>query len=164
MRSIALRMTLALAAGVLLSAAMSELTFLFLQRNQDRAPQTIILTIPYGTAEMVAAGKTPPSIPSELEFVIGDVLEVRNLDTADHQLGALFIPVATTASLSFTEVQDFAFACSFRTDQYLGMRVREPLTWSTRIIGILSAGVPFGLLIGLYSIFAVSPARKAQPA
>ncbi len=159
-----MRMTFAIVAGILLAAVMSELTFLFLQRDQDRAPETIVLTIPLGTAAMVSAGQTPPSIPADLQFVVGDVLEVRNLDTADHQLGALFIPAGATASLSFSEVQDFAFACSFRSDQYLGLSIREPLTWGTRIIGILSAGVPMGLLIGLYSIFAATPARKAQPA
>ncbi len=159
-----MRMTFAIVAGILLAAVMSELTFLFLQRDQDRAPETIVLTIPLGTAAMVSAGQTPPSIPADLQFVVGDVLEVRNLDTADHQLGALFIPAGATASLSLSEVQDFAFACSFRSDQYLGLSIREPLTWGTRIIGILSAGVPMGLLIGLYSIFAATPARKAQPA
>ncbi len=164
MKSIVFRMAVSMLVGIVLAAVMSELTFLFLRRGQDRAPETIVLTIPYGTAQMVAAGQTPPSIPSDLEFVVGDTLEVRNLDDADHQLGALFIPAGATASLSFSEVQDFAFACSFRSDQYLGLSVRDPLTWGTRIIGILSAGVPLGLLIGLYGIFAASSSRKAQPA
>lgn len=164
MKSIILRMAASILVGIILAGVMSELTFLFLRRGQDRAPETIVLTIPPGTAEMVAQGQTPPSIPSDLEFVIGDTLEVRNRDSADHQLGALFIPAGATANLSFSEVQDFAFACSFRSDQYLGLSVREPLTWSTRILGIMSAGVPLGLLIGLYSIFAAAPSRKPQPA
>lgn len=164
MKSIILRMAVSILVGIILAGVMSELTFLFLRRGQDRAPETIVLTIPSGTAEMVAAGQNPPSIPSDLEFVIGDRLEVRNQDNADHQLGALFIPAGATASLAFSEVQDFAFACSFRADQYLGLSVREPLTWSTRFLGIFSAGVPLGLLIGLYSIFAAASPRKPQPA
>ncbi len=50
-----------------------------LQKDQsDRAPKTIELVIPAGAARQVEAGKEVAAIPSEISFVVGDVLEVKN--------------------------------------------------------------------------------------
>jgi hypothetical protein len=143
--------------GIAISAVITEFTFLFLQETA-RPPETIRLTVPAGTAESVARGEQPPSLPENMTFVVGDVLLVNNEDVVDHQLGPLWIPAGASAQLQLNTEESVAYECSFQTNNYMGLDVREPLTLSTRIYGILYAGLPLGLLIALYSF--VMPARK----
>jgi len=150
------------AVGILIAGVLAEGAFQFTKVTQDRAPKKIELVIPAGTAERVAQGQDPPGIPKTMVFVVGDTLVVRNQDSAAHQLGPLWVPPGTSASLSFDHTQSYAFACSFLTGKYLGLDVNEPITLSIRIIGILSAGVPLGLLLALYLVFAVLPAQKTR--
>jgi hypothetical protein len=146
--------------GILIAGVMTEATFRYLKSSSDRAPTEIELVIPAGTADAVARGQNPPGIPDTMAFVVGDTLTVRNQDTSAHQLGPLWVPAGSSASLSFDSVQSYAYQCSFLTGKYLGLDVNSPVTLSTRIIGILSAGLPLGMLVALYVVFAIRPARK----
>ena len=146
--------------GILVAGVMTEATFRYLQTTADRAPQKIELVIPDGTAASVAKGQNPPGIPDTMSFVVGDTLVVKNEDSSPHQLGPLWVPAGSSASLSFDHAQSYAFQCSFLTGKYLGLDVNLPITLSTRIIGILSAGVPLGMLLALYLVFAVRPGQK----
>ena len=147
--------------GIALGILISELSFLFLQETA-RPPQNVILTIPAGTAEQVARGEQPPSIPQDMVFVVGDTLVVENEDSVDHKLGPLWIPANSSARLSLNEEQNMAFECSFQPGSYFGLDVRQSLTIGTRIYGGLYAGVPLGILIVLYSF--VVPAGKKENA
>jgi hypothetical protein len=148
--------------GVIITATFTELSFRFLSSSNDRAPRAITLVIPAGTAASVALGEQPPSIPPEMTFVVGDTLVVENQDFADHQLGPLFIPANSSASMTFDHIEKYALACTFSPDKYFGLDVKEPLTVSTRILGILSAGLPMGVLIALYVVFAIRPGFKKE--
>ena len=159
-RVIIRRILISLLIGLVLGAAINEITFLFL-RQTARPPQEIKLVIPDGTAERVANGESPPAIPKSMIFVVGDTLIVRNEDKTDHQLGPLWIPAGSSASLSLDAVQSYAFACSFQPGNTFGLDVREPLTAGTRIYGILYSGLPLGVLIALYSI--IIPTKKKNP-
>ncbi len=143
--------------GLVIGAAISELSFIFLQETA-RPPQVIELVIPNGTAERVALGENPPAIPDSMTFVVGDTLLVKNDDTTDHELGPLWIPAGSSASLSLDAVQSYAYTCSFRPSNYFGLDVHEALTFGTRIYGILSTGVPLGGLLALYAI--IMPAKR----
>ncbi len=143
--------------GLVMGAAISELSFIFL-RETARAPKVIELVIPGGTAERVARGETPPTIPDSMAFVVGDTLLVKNDDSADHELGPLWIPAGSSATLSLDAVQSYAYACSFQPGKYFGLDVREALTPGTRIYGILYSGLPLGGLIALYAL--VMPVKK----
>jgi hypothetical protein len=145
--------------SVLVAGVLSEVGFSYFKTAQDRAPTKIVLTIPAGTAARVAQGQNPPGIPDTMVFVVGDTLLIKNMDSEAHQLGPVWVPAGTSSSLSFDHVQSYAFACSFLTGKYLGLDVTEPITLSTKLIGILSAGVPMGAMLGLYLIFAVRPRR-----
>jgi len=158
-RSILKRVLISLLIGLVVGAAISEITFIFL-RESARPPETIVLTIPAGTAETVARGEQPPSLPDQMTFVVGDSLVVRNQDTVDHQLGPLWIPSGTEASLQLGNVESLAFECSFQASNYMGIDVREPVTIGTRLYGIIYAGLPLGVLIALYSL--VMPAKSSQ--
>lgn len=159
-RIITKRILLSLLIGLLAGAAINEITFLFL-RDTARAPKAITLVIPDGTADRVARGETPPTIPDSMTFVVGDTLVVKNEDSADHELGPLWIPAGSSASISLDAVQSYAYACSFQPGKYFGLDVREALTPGTRIYGILYSGLPLALLIALYSV--VLPVKKNDP-
>lgn len=155
------RILISLLIGILVGAAISEFTFLFL-RETARAPKTITLVIPAGTAELVARGEQPPAIPENMVFVVGDVLLVQNEDVVNHQIGPLWIPAGAAAQLELTAEENLAYECSFQTSKYIGLDVREPVTAGTRLYGILYAGLPLGVLIAIYSF--VMPARKKENA
>lgn len=155
------RIVYSMLVGLLLGAVISEVPFLFLQENA-RPPEEITLVIPQGTAEQVARGEQPPTIPENMVFVVGDTLIVRNEDSVDHKLGPLWIPRNSSAQLSLDEKESFAYECSFQPDRYFGLDVQEALTLGTRIYGIVYAGLPLGVLIALYTL--VMPARKKENA
>ena len=144
------RVIYAMLIGLFLGVVISEVPFLFLKDETTRPPEEITLVIPNGTAEQVARGEQPPSIPDNMSFVVGDTLVIRNQDTVDHQLGPLWIPANSSAQLSLDEEESFAFQCSFQPGNYFGLEVNEPLTLGTRIYGILFVGIPLGVLIALY--------------
>jgi hypothetical protein len=151
------RILLSLLIGLVIGVLINEVTFLSL-RETARAPKVIELVIPEGTADSIARGETPPSIPNAMTFVVGDTLLVRNNDTSDHELGPLWIPAGSSASLPMDAVQSYAYGCSFQEGNYFGLDVREPLTFSTRLYGVLYSGVPLGMLIALYAV--IMPTKK----
>lgn len=155
------RLLISLLLGLLVGVLVSEVPFLFL-RESARPPQEIVLTIPEGTAAQVARGEQPPSIPTDMIFVVGDVLVVKNDDVVDHKLGPLWIPANSSAQLPLGQAESLAYECSFQPGNYFGIDVRDALTVGTRIYGILYAGLPMSVLIALYSI--AMPMRKNEDA
>jgi hypothetical protein len=153
------RIVYSLLIGLLLGVVISEVPFIFL-RETARAPREITLLIPEGTAEQVARGEQPPTIPENMAFVVGDTLTVKNEDAVDHKLGPLWIPANSSAQLSLDEEESFAYECSFQPGRYLGLDVSEPVTIGTRIYGSIYAGLPLGVLIALYSL--VMPSKKKE--
>ena len=130
------RILISLLIGLLAGALISEIPFLFLQETA-RPAQEILLIIPPGTAEQVARGEQPPSIPENMAFVVGDVLVVENMDSVDHKLGPLWIPANSSARLPLNREESLAFECTFQSDNYFGIDVHQPLTFGTRIYGII---------------------------
>ena len=152
------RILLSIGLGLLIGAMVSEVPFLFLQ-DTARAPREIMLIIPAGTSEQVARGEQPPSLPGNMTFVVGDRLVVKNEDSVDHKLGPLWIPANSSGQLSLDEEANLAYECTFQPGQYFGLDVREPLTPSTRIYGIVYVALPMAILIALYS-FIFTPQKK----
>lgn len=151
------RIGVSLLLGLLIGVALTEVPIVFLGQA-TRAPQEITLTIPKGTAEQVARGEQPPSLPASMIFVIGDTLIVNNEDIVDHKLGPFWIPAKASANLTFSQKENLIYECSFQTGNYLGLEVRDPLTLATHLVGIFGTGVPLAVLIALYSL--VLPVKK----
>lgn len=64
-------------------------------------PRWLNFAIPSGTAERVARGETPPTVPQFHDLLFGNTLLVTNEDKADHELGPLFFnTTGTSATLS----------------------------------------------------------------
>lgn len=155
------RFLLILAISVFFTFLFNEASYLLLKEKSDRAPQTIQLVIPAGTAKKIGNGEQNLSIPSEMIFVLGDVLEVKNNDNVSHQLGPIWVPPGATGSLVMEIADKFAYSCSFLPNKYLNLDVRESTTISTRIIGMLLAAPTLAVLLFLYS-FLIFPIRNAQ--
>jgi hypothetical protein len=141
--------------------AFNEISFLIQKDQHDRAPKTIQLVIPAGTAESVANGEDISDIPDEIVFVLGDTLEVVNEDTASHQLGPIWVPPGSTGKLVMEKASKLAYSCSFQTSQYLGLDVRQPTTFGTRVVGISIATPTMTALIFIYSL-AASPIKPKE--
>jgi hypothetical protein len=148
--------------GLLIGVLVSEVPFLFL-RETARAPRDIILTIPAGTADQIARGEQPPTIPENMIFVVGDRLIVENEDAVDHKLGPLWIPANSSAQLALDREESLAYECSFQPGNYFGLDVKQPLTLGTRLYGIFFVAIPMAIMIALYSLVMV-PQKKENAA
>lgn len=156
MRNVILkRLAFSALAGIILAVLINEVSYQILKTSQDRPPQTIVLTIPAGTAQRVARGEADPSLPANLSFVLGDRLVVENKDSESHQLGPFFIPAGSSASLVLDKVQNLTYTCSFRADNSLGLDVFPAVTVITRLQGILFSALPMIILFSLYGIIAI---------
>lgn len=152
LRAYAIRFLIATVLSFAFVAAFNELTYQFQREASDRAPETINLLIPEGTAERVAAGEPVPSIPDEMVFVVGDTLQVINHDKVDHQLGPVWVPAGSTATLLMKEAEKYAYSCSFQTRQVMGIDVQPPTTVSTRLTALLIAGPTTAVMVFLYTL------------
>ena len=151
------RIVLSIAVGLVIGVILSEATFLFLGQTA-REPKVITVVVPDGTADLVAHGEQPPSLPQDMTFVTGDTLVIDNQDSVAHQLGPLWIPAGTSGQLILGEPESLAMECSFQANKYIGIDIHDPLTLGTRVYGILFAGLPMGILIAVYAV--IMPIRK----
>ena len=160
------RIGISLVLGLLLAWALSEASFLILKDKSEHAPQRVELVIPAGTADKVAKGQTVPSIPADMVFVVGDTLVVKNEDSTAHQLGPVWVPLGSSASLTLDQANRFSYQCTFQPNKYLGLDVRSRVTWTTRITAILLAGLPTSAMIAIYSlvVFPMKPKTKDETA
>ncbi len=144
------RVLAAFLLGLILAAIFTELSFIFLRR-ENRPPTVIELIIPAGTADLIRAGEAPPEIPNDLRFVVGDTLKVINQDNQNHQLGPLWIPANSWATQKLETEENLIVECSFQATNYMGFTVQEPVTWRTRLSGMFFAGFPMGAIFAVYS-------------
>jgi hypothetical protein len=139
----------------------SEAAFRIQKETYDRAPTQVDLLIPLGTAAAISRGESVPTIPEEMVFVTGDTLLVRNEDEVDHQLGPLWIPAKSTASLVMEVPDQLAYSCSFQPDQYLGLDIRKPTTIATRLTALALAVPATTAFLFVYSL-VISPLKSKQ--
>ena len=142
----------------------NEGAYMLQKEKYDRAPQTIDLTIPAGTAARVDAGEDVPTIPQEMVFVLGDTLQVTNDDNVSHQLGPVWVPAGGTASLVMKQADKFAYHCSFATSRYLGLDVRQPTTFGTRLTALGLSAPTMTTLFFIYSVlvFPIKPSESLE--
>jgi len=108
------RIFISILLGLVVAGITTELAY-FLLKKENREPGIIELVIPAGTGELVRGGQASPDIPRDLRFVVGDTLRVVNQDNENHQLGPLWIPAETSASLKLESEENMIFECSFQT-------------------------------------------------
>lgn len=157
------RFLFSLLIAVFFVGLVNEVAHLVLKEDTDRPPQTVTLIIPAGTAQRVALGESQPDIPDNLSFVVGDTLEVVNQDTESHELGPLFIPAGTTASLAMDSASSYTFGCSFQPSRYLDFDIQQPTTFAARLKALTLATPPTLAFIFLYS-FLLFPLKNKPSA
>ena len=157
-----MRMGIGVLAGFIFAWGLSELSYIFLDNKEtlQREPEKVELVIPYGTAQQVKDGQDNPSLPSNMVFVVGDILVIKNEDTVAHQVGPLWVPPSTSGVLSLDTADQFAYECSFEPSKYLGLDVRARVTSGTRFQGLVAIGLPSGMMLGVYSYLI--PNRKKE--
>jgi hypothetical protein len=160
LKPIVIRVIVCLLIGIAAAGLISEVSF-YLQDTSSRPPKTIEIDIPPGAREM--ALRQESVLPESMEFVVGDVLLVRNQDTVPHTFGPLYIPAGSSASLTLDQAANLSYTCSFQPTQAFGLNVHEPLTLATRLQGILLAGLPMGVLLSVYSLVAWPLKPKKPP-
>ena len=157
------RIIISMLLGIILAAITTEVSYQVLKR-ENREPTRVELVIPVGTAASIEKGDMPPGIPEDMTFVVGDTFVVINQDEVDHQLGPLWIPPGTSASLNLDTEENYALECSFQTTKIFGLDVQEPVTLGTRLTGILFSGLPLGALFSVYSILLTPDKKKVKGA
>jgi hypothetical protein len=155
-----IRLGIGLALGLLIGFAIGEVAYLLTPNKEapQRGPEVFEFVIPAGTAAKMERGEASTVLPDGMEFVEGDTLRVKNEDSDPHQLGPLFIPPKTSAQLALETANAYTYACSFQSDQYVGLVVQPRVTLSTRIEGVMATGLPTGMMLMVYSY--LMPARK----
>jgi hypothetical protein len=149
-KELVIRMLIFLAIGLIASAIFSEITFRLQADTSSRDPTTIQLVIPAGTAAKVALGQSV--IPAGQTFVVGDTLQVKNEDSVTQTLGPLVIPPGAIASMKLDQAGSLSYTCSFQPTKYYGIEVLPGLTFGMRLEASLLAGLPLGVLLGVYSL------------
>ena len=158
------RVLLPMLLGFVLGAVVNEVSFLYVKTDAGRGPQRIELVIPPGTAAKIALGQSDPALPASLVFVLGDTLVVRNEDVVVHQLGPLYIPAGSSASMTLNQPDNLVLRCSFQVSNYEGFNVQEPVTLFTRLAGLIVSGLPLGFLFMLYGLVWRRKAKVQVPA
>ena len=148
------RIVFMLLIGLVFGALVSEITFWLSPDLQSAKPHNKELTIPAGTAEKLKAGQPVLSIPETMAIVEGDILIVRNLDVVSHQLGPVWVPPQSSGLLQIGKQNKYSYECTFTRNKVFGLDVTPPLTLWMRLQGMLSIGLPTGVMLALY-VFAM---------
>ena len=158
------RLVIILLVSLVAMVVVIEGAYYVQREDTDRAPKTIQIVIPAGTAQRVAAGELVDLLPDNSTFVLGDALEVINQDSVDHQLGPIWVPPGSIGKIVLEEANKFSYSCSFAPSRYLGLDVKKPTTLLTRLTG-LSISVPTTaafLFIYSLAVFPVNPKPKTK--
>jgi len=120
-----------------------------------RAPQQIEYVIPVGTEKIVAAGNAVPTLPDKWQFLVGDVLLLRNEDIVNHQFGPFWIPAGATITMPLERASKFSYLCSVHPNGSIQMEVLPPNYWTRVLYPILYLGFPIGGVFAL-SVYIAS--------
>jgi hypothetical protein len=163
-KDLILRILIFMAIGVVAAGVISEISFRLQGETISRDPRTIYLVIPAGTSEKVAQGESV--LPAGQVFMVGDTLAVTNEDSVTQTLGPLVVPPGSSASMKLDQVGDLTYTCSFQPTKYYGITVQQGLSIGMRIEAALLAGLPLGMLLGIYSLLIkpLKPKATTPPA
>ena len=88
-------------------------------------PDEHLITIPAGTAALLASGQDVDIIPTDLEFRLRDRLIVVNDDSASHQIGPFEIPSGDRLETRFAEAATVEGFCSLHASGRVTINVGE---------------------------------------
>jgi hypothetical protein len=106
------------------------------------------VTIPAGTAERIAAGAVASAIPTDLQFVAGDTLVLRNEDAVSHRIGRTVVAPGATLRLTLAAANGGTFLCSFHPRGSIALDVRDRAEPWSILPAVLLLGLPVGVVLG----------------
>lgn len=86
--------------------------------------ETIVVDVPPGTAERLAAGETVELLPRTLEVSVGDRLEVHNRDVVAHQVGPYDVAAGQSLAQTFTTPGTLEGLCTLHESGQVTIVVR----------------------------------------
>lgn len=154
LRAVLKRLAVTFVISAVFAFGVSEISYQLVKDQSDRIPREVEIVIPAGTAQTIVDGEPGPQFP-DMDFVEGDQLLLRNLDTVSHQLGPLWVPPQTSSVMILDRPNQYSMECSFQADQSLDLDVLPRAKNSDRVFGIFSVGAPTWILAWLYSLVAI---------
>ena len=109
-------------------------------------PRDVQLTIPRGTAALLAAGK-PSAIPSQISLTQGDRLVLVNDDVVTHTIGGWSVKPGMTLTIAADSPVASVFACSIHKSGSLGLIVTPRPGLVDGILITILVSVPIGLVL-----------------
>ncbi len=98
---------------------------LLLSGNDKAAPRTIVITIPSGTAALVARGKDPHVVPQKIRGTVGDTLEIVNNDRVSHTVGPFLVAAHQRIGFPLRRAGVFTGSCSLHPNDRIALIVRQ---------------------------------------
>lgn len=106
-------------AAVVVAAA------LLLSGSEKATPRTIVITIPSGTAALVARGKDPHVVPQKIRGAVGDTLEIVNNDRVSHTVGPFLVAAHQRIAFPLRRAGVFTGSCSLHPNDRIALIVRQ---------------------------------------
>jgi len=135
-----------LAVGVVLGAILVAVAWTAFGAEQMAPPRDVQLTIPSGTAALIAVGK-PSAIPSQIQLNQGDRLILVNEDVVTHTLGGWSVNSGTSLTIVTQSAITNVFACSIHQSGSLAIIVNPRPSLVDGILLAFLVGVPIGLVL-----------------
>jgi hypothetical protein len=136
------RLGLCVAGGLALGVVLT-VTWWLASASVAGGAESFEVVVPEGTAEAIAAGQAPPSLPSRIGLREGDRLVVRNLDSVDHRIGWLTIEAGSSAEVPPSSLATRnQLVCTFHVAGSIDVDVATKRSASVLLWGSLMVGLP----------------------
>ena len=142
-------------------AAIPSFAWWYILDSRDAPPSTFQVDIPAGTADEIAAGAQPPSLPKTLRLAAGSSLLIRNLDVVNHQIGPVIIPAGaekTVPAGMFVSAGQDRFVCSFHSAGTIGLTTVGKSTPAGALLVSLLVAAP--LTLASFGVVSVTDRLK----
>lgn len=135
-----------LLAGFALGAILVAVAWTAFGAQQVGPPRAVQLTIPRGTAALIAAGR-PSAIPSQIQLIAGDQLVLVNEDVVTHTLGGWSVNAGTSLTILADSPVTSVFACTIHKSGSLGLIVTPRPGLLEAILITILVSVPISLVL-----------------
>lgn len=104
--------------------AVPAIVLIALAASSALRSETIVVDVPPGTAERVAAGERVELLPRTLEVSVGDRLEIHNRDDVVHQVGPYDVAAGQSLAQTFTAPGTIEGLCTLHESGQVTIVVR----------------------------------------
>jgi hypothetical protein len=135
-----------LVAGFVLGALLVAVAFTAFGAQITSPPRDVQLTIPSGTAALLASGQ-PSAIPAQIQLTQGDRLILANEDVVTHSVGGWSVPAGQSLTIYADSPITNVFACTIHKSGSLAIIVTPRPGLIDGILITILVSVPIGLVL-----------------